>query len=300
MADDIGAIRSGASKPDIFSSGQRDLLNDNLDPKNVKSRQQPGGPRLSYIEGWHAINEANRIFGFGAWERELVRLERTNCDLVDVTKNGRTEKQWRVGYIATVRVTVHGESGSRHRDGTGFGSGFAKDNALGDAIESAAKEAETDAMKRALSTFGNQFGLALYDKAKANVGPSQLEDDPAPVPTPPTRRGKTAAPTDAGQHETQSEPPPSLKHSFNVTGYDDGNGPGKSAHQAKKDGDWERVRERLLEEMGEQATRAECEAWWKRLVKEDAEYQALPKSFRQMLYETDYLPHLEDLPEVVG
>jgi len=132
--------------------------------------------------------------------------------------------------------------------------------------------------------------------------PEEVSDfTPAHSPhTPSVVRGTLAAPTDAGQHETQSEPPSSLKHSFNVTGYDDGNGPGKSAHQAKKDGDWERVRERLLEEMGEQATRAECEAWWKRLVKEDAEYQALPKSFRQMLYETDYLPHLEDLPEVVG
>ena len=35
--------------------------------------------------------------------------------------------------------------------------------------ESAIKEAETDAMKRALMTFGNQFGLALYDKDQKNV-----------------------------------------------------------------------------------------------------------------------------------
>ncbi len=34
---------------------------------------------------------------------------------------------------------------------------------------SAIKEAETDAMKRALMTFGNPFGLALYDKDQANV-----------------------------------------------------------------------------------------------------------------------------------
>ena len=31
------------------------------------------------------------------------------------------------------------------------------------------KEAETDARKRALMTFGNPFGLALYDKTQANV-----------------------------------------------------------------------------------------------------------------------------------
>jgi hypothetical protein len=35
--------------------------------------------------------------------------------------------------------------------------------------ESAIKEAETDAMKRALATFGNPFGLALYDRERRGV-----------------------------------------------------------------------------------------------------------------------------------
>ena len=42
---------------------------------------------------------------------------------------------------------------------------------LGLAHESALKEAETDAMKRALMTFGNPFGLALYDREQRNVAP---------------------------------------------------------------------------------------------------------------------------------
>src|SRR3546814_21006699 len=45
------------------------------------------------------------------------------------------------------------------------------------AHESAKKESETDAMKRALMTFGNQFGFALYDKTRANV----CAPDPEPV-----------------------------------------------------------------------------------------------------------------------
>ena len=53
------------------------------------------------------------------------------------------------------------------REGVGAGHGIDVD--LGQAHESAIKEAETDAMKRALMTFGNQFGLALYDKTQANV-----------------------------------------------------------------------------------------------------------------------------------
>ena len=39
-----------------------------LDPRHVASRSQGGG-QVSYIEGWHAIAEANRIFGFDGWTR---------------------------------------------------------------------------------------------------------------------------------------------------------------------------------------------------------------------------------------
>ena len=40
---------------------------------------------------------------------------------------------------------------------------------IGQAHERALKGAETDATKRALATFGNPFGLALYDREKAGV-----------------------------------------------------------------------------------------------------------------------------------
>lgn len=70
----------------------------------------------------------------------------------------------RVEYMARVRITVAGVI----RDGCGFGQGIDRD--VGQAHESALKEAETDAMKRALMTFGNPFGLALYDKSRENVG----------------------------------------------------------------------------------------------------------------------------------
>jgi hypothetical protein len=62
------------------------------------------------------------------------------------------------------------------REGSGAGHGIDAD--LGQAHESAIKEAETDAMKRALMTFGNQFGLALYDKQQREVTSSTA---PAPV-----------------------------------------------------------------------------------------------------------------------
>ena len=49
------------------------------------------------------------------------------------------------------------------REGTAVGSGMGNPNSIADHHEAAVKEAETDALKRALRTFGNTFGLALYE-----------------------------------------------------------------------------------------------------------------------------------------
>ena len=160
-----------------LTADQVAALSANLDRKHVKSRAQ-AGRQLSYIEGWHAIAEANRIFGYDAWDRETVELHQ----LGDPRKgtNQRGDEQWRVGYMARVRVTVRAGDVVVTRDGCGFGSGIDKD--VDQAHESALKEAETDAMKRALMTFGNPFGLALYDKTQAAVAdtpkPARATSDP--------------------------------------------------------------------------------------------------------------------------
>jgi hypothetical protein len=53
------------------------------------------------------------------------------------------------------------------REGSGTGEGKAP--TPGQAHEIALKSAETDATKRALATFGNAFGLALYDREQSGV-----------------------------------------------------------------------------------------------------------------------------------
>lgn len=143
-----------------FSQEQIDALKAPLDRKHVKQRSQ-AGRQLSYIESWQAISEANRIFGFGNWN-SVTHVEK----LFDAYKDGKDK--WRVGYMAKVSVNVEmPDGGYVTREGVGYGSGI--DNDLGQAHESALKEAESDARKRALMTFGNPFGLALYDKEQANV-----------------------------------------------------------------------------------------------------------------------------------
>jgi DNA recombination protein Rad52 len=144
-----------------FSEQQNSDLSAKLPASAVKSREQ-GGRKVSYIEGWHVIAEANRIFGFDNWTRETIELR---CVAEKEREIGtRKDAGWGVTYICKVRVTVGGVA----REGCGAGHGIDRD--LGQTHESALKEAETDAMKRAFMTFGNPFGLALYDKTQANVG----------------------------------------------------------------------------------------------------------------------------------
>lgn len=146
----------------VFTENQIAALSAPLAREAVKTREQ-GNSKLSYIEAWHAIDEANRIFGFDAWERETVDLRCVTEKPRKIGKGQYERDGWGVTYIAKVRVTV----GNIVREGCGAGHGIDADPGL--AHESALKEAESDAMKRALMTFGNPFGLALYDKTQANV-----------------------------------------------------------------------------------------------------------------------------------
>ena len=159
-----------------FTPEQIAALSAPLDRACVKirdNRPQPKQTEFHYVEGWHVIAEANRIFGFGCWTRELLDL-RCVCE----RERGQGKPGWIVGYLATVRITVTLPDGSKiFRDGTGSGEGI-DGTSLPKAHEKAAKEAETDAMKRAFSTFGNVFGLALYDKEQRNVA----DEPPAPPP----------------------------------------------------------------------------------------------------------------------
>jgi len=131
-----------------------------LDSRHVKPPKQYG-PKGDYIEGWHAIAEANRIFGEGGWSYAIAAL---TCVSERDREIGQAKKPgFGVTYTARVVIMVDGVQ----RDDVGAGHGYDVDCGL--AHESAIKEAVTDALKRALRTFGNPFGLALYDKTREGV-----------------------------------------------------------------------------------------------------------------------------------
>ena len=155
---------SEGGSPAGFSSRQIALLSAPLDRANVRQREQ-GRSRVSYLEGWQVIAEANRIFGFDGWERSTLI---SRCVAEHERPVGRERKSgWGITYIARVRITITAGNRTLIREGSGAGHGIDMDQGL--AHESALKEAETDATKRALMTFGNPFGLALYDKQQRQV-----------------------------------------------------------------------------------------------------------------------------------
>ncbi|MCP9860076.1 MULTISPECIES: RAD52 family DNA repair protein [unclassified Cyanobium] len=198
-----------------FSAEQITALSAPLDRAKVRQREQ-GRSQVSYLEGWQVIAEANRIFGFDGWQRETVALRCVNQSERTI---GREQKPgWGVTYTARVRISVStAGQPTLIREGSGAGHGIDVD--LGQAHESALKEAETDAMKRALMTFGNPFGLALYDKQQREVtGAVETGERPSsrsPSSVRPTQLRVVAQPASrplrAQEHEvaatSKTEPP---------------------------------------------------------------------------------------------
>jgi DNA recombination protein Rad52 len=141
-----------------FSDAQARQLKAKLDGQHVRARKE-NGATLHYIEGWHAIAEANRIFGYDAWDRRTVA---TRCVWTEARSS-----HFLAAYTARVRISVRAGDIVIVREGCGTGE--AKAATPGHAHEIALKTAETDATKRALATFGNPFGLALYDSEQTGV-----------------------------------------------------------------------------------------------------------------------------------
>src|SRR5574344_1831234 len=159
----------------MFDKKQLDILNQELDISRIKTREK-GNISLSYIEGHDVIETANRVFGFGNWSYSISKLEQ-------VSQEQNQNQNHVICYKAIVQVLIHSENHTLDvsREDVGFGTGVAKTQA--DAHEGAAKEAVTDALKRAMRSFGNQFGNSLYDKTKNHQVNSESTSSSRPQQT---------------------------------------------------------------------------------------------------------------------
>ena len=95
-----------------FSAKQVQALRRKLDHRHVRTREAHGR-ELSYIEGWYAISEANRIFGFDGWNRETVE---SRCVLARENRGS-----FLAVYTARVRISVHAGGATIIREGHGIG-----------------------------------------------------------------------------------------------------------------------------------------------------------------------------------
>jgi DNA recombination protein Rad52 len=151
-----------------------DLLAQPLDHGLVSERELRDGRLIQYIEGWAVINQANRIFGHDGWGAEVVGdVAYRPVSLVDPL----TDAPSAVGmYSATVRVTARGCPPKAD-----VGCGFVAEE-TSEAHEAAYKGAVTDALKRALRHFGDQFGNGLYDRRNvADVAASRPATPASPA-----------------------------------------------------------------------------------------------------------------------
>ena len=136
-----------------------------LDPKLVKRREGANHRMFRYLPGHTVIAQANRIFGPQGWGCEVLEPARLECfDYDDVNPGTGEVRRVKVGWACSVVVKVE-VVGFPMRSAVGFCDVTpTKGGAIyPDTIETARKGAETDGLKRALRTFGNQFANDLYE-----------------------------------------------------------------------------------------------------------------------------------------
>ncbi|KAF2399158.1 hypothetical protein EJ06DRAFT_531480 [Trichodelitschia bisporula] len=128
-------------------------LDRQLGPEFISSRKGPGGKSFHYVAAEKVIGIANEVFGFNGWSSAIQNV---TIDYVDIDKSGKVS----MGCSTIVRVTL--KDGTYHED-IGYGE-TSNMPGKGQAFEKIKKEASTDALKRALRSFGNVLGNCIYDK----------------------------------------------------------------------------------------------------------------------------------------
>lgn len=158
-----------------------------LDPQLVSQRKGRGGRMFDYVEGHTAIDQANKIFGFGGWGFELVgdvtlrQIEQTDSRTGEVTSAP--------AYSAVVKVTV---PGSPSRTDVGFQP---VSDETPEGHETAYKGAVTDGLKRALRSFGDRFGNGLYGDPPTTVRTERAQEpDSRPRSQPAAERNTAQLP----------------------------------------------------------------------------------------------------------
>jgi hypothetical protein len=129
------------------------------------------GKGFAHMEAWDIKRHLIRIFGFGGHDIDL--LDVTMIDQRSAMRRKKNRKgeeygdpfeAWTVIYRVSVKLTVKVD-GIELGHWSGVATGDASHQpSLADAHDLALKTADSQALKRAATNLGDQFGLSLYNK----------------------------------------------------------------------------------------------------------------------------------------
>lgn len=130
-----------------INDNQREKLGQDLFHGAVKDlpKKDKDGKPIQYVDGHYIVTRLNEVFGFDGWSIDYGAM---------VIIEGERP-------VVHVPATLRAAGVTRKDVGVAIAA-----NKSADALETAIKGAFTDGLKRCARTFGNTFGLALYDKDK--------------------------------------------------------------------------------------------------------------------------------------
>lgn len=165
------------SKPNLEEL--RKKLDAPIPRKVIAKRKAQGNVYLDYLEGWYVIARLNEVFGNLSWGYSITEL---NCVHQGPVTNARGETKFVASYLAQVSLNIYDTRGDESEWGLGRGTNYT-DVGYGNGMDAydqgkchelAAKEAVTDALKRAAKNLGFSMGLALYDKTQEMVTDDEI------------------------------------------------------------------------------------------------------------------------------
>jgi recombination DNA repair RAD52 pathway protein len=148
-------------EPRPLSKDQIKALTGTLSQTRVAKRQGSGGSgQLSYLEAWDVKASLARVFGFGGFSAETIdtRYEIRSAVTGTNAKGAETFQHTAIA-MCTVRLTIH-QTGAVYTESAASSQ---VNPQAGEALDFAIKSAESDALKRAATYLGTQFGLSLYN-----------------------------------------------------------------------------------------------------------------------------------------
>jgi len=152
---------------------QLKLLHNHLFPGRVKAHPHSG---YAYLQAWDVRAMLVRVFGYGGFSVECLNVEHIRSEQTEQSGGGN-RMNWSITVQAIVRLTIHA-TGAIYTEAA---VATAQVPTFGEAYDQAVKSAESDALKRAATNLGTQFGLSLYndgstaDVVKRVAAPDQKE-----------------------------------------------------------------------------------------------------------------------------